>query len=798
MRKWLVRVGICVIAAVAAVTAMRFAVSCRPAKDVEKILAAHRKTARHGGLTITSPLDETLFPPEIVPPVFRWKEQGSDADTWLVTVDFSDGQPPLNVLRSVAEWTPSDEQWKVIRSRSLEKTAKVTVLGVRGATCDKILSEGSVSIRTSKDEVGAAIFYREVNLPFADAVKDPTRIRWRFGEISSREQPAIVLENLPVCGNCHSFSRDGKVLGMDVDYANDRGSYALVPVSPEMVLDKQKIITWADYKREDGRLTLGMLSQVSPDGRYVVSTVKDRSVFVAKEDLAFSQLFFPIRGILAIYDRSAKRFQALPGADEEPFVQSNPAWSPDGKYIVFAKSKAYRLKYARGDDDESVLLMPDECREFLEGQQGFQFDLYRIPFNEGQGGRAEPLAGASQNGMSNYFPKFSPDGKWIVFCKAKNFMLLQPDSQLWIVPASGGEARRLECNTARMNSWHSWSPNGKWMVFSSKASSPYTQLFLTHIDDQGHSSPAVLLSHFTQPDRAANIPEFVALRDGAIQRIRQQFVDDASYLRAGQTHARHGRHQLAVEAFQKALEINPDNKGAHPALGVSLSHLGKLEEAREHFLKAIQIRPENTYAYCNLGNVLVRLKRPKEAQECYRQALQVDPKLALAHLQLGTLLLEQGSREDAKAHLSEAVRLVPGDVLARYNLASAWLQEGNLREAASHYRQILDQQPNHLPSLLSLATIRATSGDATVRNGKEAVELAERGCELTRYRDPQVLDVLGMAYAEAGRFPDAVMVAQAALRMVRAAGDEEFAKGVEGRLRLYQRKQPFRRSSDAH
>ena len=82
-------------------------------------------------------------------------------------------------------------------------------------------------------------------------------------------------------------------------------------------------------------------------------------------------------------------------------------------------------------------------------------------FNDGKGGTPEPLEGASNNGMSNYFPKFSPDGKWIVFCRAKSFMLLQPDSALYIIPAEGGEARRLACNTRRMNSWHSWSPNSK-------------------------------------------------------------------------------------------------------------------------------------------------------------------------------------------------------------------------------------------------------------------------------------------------------------------------------------------------
>src|SRR5512139_2788482 len=104
-------------------------------------------------------------------------------------------------------------------------------------------------------------------------------------------------------------------------------------------------------------------------------------------------------------------------------------------------------------------------------------------------------------------------------------MLLQPDSELFVLPAAGGTARRLRANTGRMNSWHSWSPNGKWLVFSSKANTPFTQLFLTHLDETGESTPPVVLAHLTAPDRAANIPEFVNLEPGAIARIRQQFVD---------------------------------------------------------------------------------------------------------------------------------------------------------------------------------------------------------------------------------------------------------------------------------
>ena len=80
----------------------------------------------------------------------------------------------------------------------------------------------------------------------------------------------------------------------------------------------------------------------------------------------------------------------------------------------------------------------------------------------------------------------------------------QPEVALGIIPAAGGVARRLRYNTPRMNSWHSWSSNSRWLVFSSKVNTPYTQLFLTHIDENGNDSPPVLLERFTSPDRAAN------------------------------------------------------------------------------------------------------------------------------------------------------------------------------------------------------------------------------------------------------------------------------------------------------
>jgi hypothetical protein len=515
---------VAVTAVALSLAAILYVIAAFRAGRVADVLAAYREHADYGHITVEYPLDETLFPPEMVPPVFRWKDAAAGSRAWLVQIEFADGAPGVPTLTRRQRWTPRPEDWETIKRRAREQEARVLILGVGRGRPVRVLSRARMSFRTSKDPVAAPLFYREVILPFIDADQDPSRIRWRFGSIASPRRPPVVLKDLPVCGNCHSFSRDGSTLAMDVDYAHSKASYVITAVKEQMVLTPKDIIGWDSYRSDDADVTFGLLSQISPDGRYVVSTVKDMSVFIPRPGLAFSQLFFPIRGILCVFDRETRQFRALPGADDRTLVQSNPTWSPDGKYIVFARTQAFDLSHTRYQGRAGITTAEGE--EFVKDGKPVRFDLYRIPFNGGTGGTAVPLEGASNNGMSNYFARYSPDGRWIVFCRAKSYMLLQPDSALYIIPAQGGEARRLRCNTGRMNSWHSWSPNGKWLVFSSKAYSDYTQLFLTHIDEDGDSTPPVVLSHLTAPDRAANIPEFVNTHPGAIVRIRERFLPD--------------------------------------------------------------------------------------------------------------------------------------------------------------------------------------------------------------------------------------------------------------------------------
>ena len=763
-----------------------------PGPRIENILALYKHDAQYNSLTIRYPLNQTLFPPEIVPPTFRWEDANSASDTWLITFKFQDDNRRMNFLIQETQWTPEPTQWEDIKKRSLENHAIVTILGVNRWGRGKILSAGQISIKTSKDQVGAPLFYREVNLPFIDAVKDPSQIRWRFGAISSQKQPPIVLEKLPVCGNCHSFSADGGILAMDVDYANNKGSYVITQVAEQMLLAPSDIITWSDYRKEDGQQTFGLLSQISPDGNFVLSTVNDESVFVPKQDLSFSQLFFPIKGILVVYNRQMRTYKSLPGANDTQYVQSNPAWSPDGKYIVFARAKAYKLKNVSGP--RTVLLSPQQCKEFLEEGKPFLFDLYRVPFNDGKGGKPEPIVGASNNGMSNFFAKYSPDGKWIVFCKAKSYMLLQPDSELYIIPAEGGQARRLRCNTTRMNSWHSFSPNGKWLVFSSKENSAYTQLFLTHIDEQGRSTPPVLLEHFTEPDRAANIPEFVNIKPNAIKRIREQFIDDISYLRAADEFLKADDVAGAERQCRKALELNPRNATVHFTLGVALARQEKLDEAVRHFSEAISLEPRYVDAHYSLGQAMARQGKSDEAIRHFSAVLRLKPDHAKARGYLGSIMFAGGMLKEAALHLSEAVRLDPNYADAHYNISQVMFRQGKFDAAIRHLSQVIRLKPEDVQAHYNLALILAQQGqtDRAITHYSKAVSLMP-----DVDTSPLLHHLLATHYAEARRFPEAVLSEEKALKLARAAGYQKLAQQIVKRLEIYkQLSRPLKQSDN--
>src|ERR1017187_5925974 len=641
-------------------------------------------------IMIDYPAEGSVFPPEITAPTFLWRDPSAGAAVWRIDFDFTDGDAPLRVKaagepfafgeidsRAIGEtnelpkltpqqaaqrtWKPDDETWKTIKKRSVGHPATVTIAGFPSGDLRQTVSLGRVTIETSPDPVGAPVFYRDVPLMPSELEKGVIKplaesnvplIAWRLRNLGE-PRSHLVLEGLHTCANCHSFSGDGKTLGMDVDGPeNDKGTYAIVSVKPQTTIRNEDVITWNSFPHKPpGHHTIGFLSQISPDGQYAVTTVNE-SVFVSNfKDYRFLQVFYPTRGILAWYSRASGRMDALPGADDPLYVHTDAVWSPDGKSLVFARAEA-KDPYPAGRKPAAYANDPNEIP--------IQYDLYRIPFNAGKGGRPEPIAGASRNGMSNTFPKVSPDGRWIVFVQCRNGQVMRPDSPLYIVPAQGGEARRLNANMSPMNSWHSWSPNGRWLVFSSKSRGPYTKMYLTHIDEQGNDSPAILIDNSTAANRAVNLPEFVNIPPDGMVKISTPAVD------------MYNRLDLAVE------------KGKKGDIGGAIADLKGMAEEY----------PDDAQIQYKLGGALAKMQQFDEAIPHYKRGLEINPQFHEIHNYLGLALMAEGHNDQAIAEFKTDLEFYPDSAQPHNNLGIALAQGGRVAEATKQFELAVQNKPD--------------------------------------------------------------------------------------------------------
>lgn len=793
-------------------------------------------------ITVDYPLNKSIFPPDMAAPTFQWRDPAQDSRRWEITVVFADGTPALKISSkgeglTIGEidkrcisannrlpeltpdqatahtWKPNAAEWQSIRKHAVDHAATIIVTGFAEEAGGKPLSHGSMQLTISHDPVGAPIFYRDVPLMPSAGAKgviqplDPNSIpliAWRMRNLSEPSSH-VVMTDLHSCANCHSFSRDGKTLGLDMDGPrNDKGLYAVVPIAEKMTVRTSDMISWASFSGENNpQLRIGFMSQVSPDGKYVMTTIKPPGTknadfyYVANfTDYRFLQVFYPTRGILAWYDRAAKTLRPLPGADDPKYVQASAVWSPDGKYLIFARAEGK-------DASPPGLKRASFANDPAEMQ--IKYDLYRIPFNEGRGGVAEPIAGASQNGMSNSFAKVSPDGRWVVFVQARNGQLMRPDGKLYIVPAAGGKARLMNCNTPLMNSWHSFSPNGRWLVFSSKSRSPYTQLFLTHIDEEGNDSPAILIENSTAANRAANIPEFVNMNPVGIEHIDTPAVDFYKQFDVAAALVNKGQYEAAIPEWKRALDMQPDDAGAHFNFGETLLRAGSVEEGISQLEESIRLNPHFAEAHNNLGVALARLGRNEESEKQLRLAIDENPEYVEAYHNLGSTLLVENRLDEAQQQFEKALQLKPDFSAARISLGKALMAEGHFDDAAAAFRETIAKDPQNPNGYIALGQLEAGRNDmsgaaaqfrkaldvdpdnadaegnlghALVSSGgiDEAIPHLRRALELAPKNGEADID-LGIALAKKGQLDDAVGLFQKALALMPGSADAHYYLG---------------------
>jgi protein O-mannosyl-transferase len=224
------------------------------------------------------------------------------------------------------------------------------------------------------------------------------------------------------------------------------------------------------------------------------------------------------------------------------------------------------------------------------------------------------------------------------------------------------------------------------------------------------------------------------------------------YWRDSETLARH------------ALTVTAENEPMQLLLGSALIEHGKIEEAGQHFAEAYRISPESIPALVDLA-----------------------------------LALDSQGRLDEAVHICrEALKLQPRNFKIHYILANTLSQQGNFAGAIAEYQTTLQIDPNHQLALNDLAWLLATAPDARFRNGAEAVRRAEQACRLTDYKLPLFVGTLAAAYAEAGRFDDAVKTAGEAIVLATAEKKPAVAAKNRELLELYRAKMAYHQPAAHH
>ncbi|MFI5215768.1 MAG: tetratricopeptide repeat protein [Candidatus Limnocylindria bacterium] len=250
-----------------------------------------------------------------------------------------------------------------------------------------------------------------------------------------------------------------------------------------------------------------------------------------------------------------------------------------------------------------------------------------------------------------------------------------------------------------------------------------------------------------------------------------------------------------VSLFTRAVAVTRDNAVARVNLGEALLEQGEAAKAEPHLREAVRLLPlgdaqDNTRI--NLGVALVSLGRVEEGIREYGEVLKTSPDNAAAHMNLALALQSQGQIEPSLVHYQAALRLDPAN--ANGHAAFAYLLTTLRRpaKALEHYREALRLDPDAISTLNNLAYLLATDPSAELRDGAEAVRLAERANALAAQPEPVTMGTLAAAYAEAGRFEDAVRTADAAEELARERGQPELADLSRTHLQLYRERKPLR------
>ncbi|MHC4157593.1 MAG: TolB family protein, partial [Planctomycetota bacterium] len=193
--------------------------------------------------------------------------------------------------------------------------------------------------------------------------------------------------------------------------------------------------------------------------------------------------------VLLYYLVDSKIVKTSPKLSDKKRLETYPAWSPDGRYLYFCSAPMLW--------SDKNKIPPDRYNEV-------KYNLMRISYDieSDRWGEPETVLSAQDTGLSILQPRISPDGRWLLFCMCDYgcFPAFQRSSDLYLMDLKAAQQtgqykyHRLDINSDRSESWHSWSSNSRWIVFSSKRrGGVFTRLYLSYVDQTGKAYKPFLL-----------------------------------------------------------------------------------------------------------------------------------------------------------------------------------------------------------------------------------------------------------------------------------------------------------------
>ena len=416
----------------------------------EKLIIAQQDEA----LKILSLENESVIPSDYYQPLIEWSGKN---DT--VTLGLFSANKDLIKKVSGHKWRPEKEEFLPF----LQEKEVYMVLYYNDA--GQIFRSKILKIIISPYNLDESIVYRLVD-PYFDPEKTSFIEKLTLKDLPEKE--SIEINN--ACIGCHSYSEN--ITSFNIKRRGDR-RFVYSKNMGQIKNYEQKFMGHFSFTSRvvDQRFMLVVAN--------TFGTIEIRHNIKEPFDLMYKA------GDIFCFDFEKEKMFPLPGASELDFVEDMPSFSPDGKKIIFSK-------YQIANDS-----IPD-------------MDLNTIDFNYGAGGQAE-IFKKSTPGEYLYFARFSPDSKWVSYCKGQGSkgIFAKSTSDIYLMNLRTGKEKKLKLNQPEsMDSWHQWSADAHWLIFSSKRyHNEITSLYLTYIDESGNDSPPVKI--YGNDSLKVNIPQFV-------------------------------------------------------------------------------------------------------------------------------------------------------------------------------------------------------------------------------------------------------------------------------------------------